>query len=737
MSEGFRAIGKRLKRPDSGPKLTGHERYVADISLPGMLHACLVLSDHASATIRDINGSDALASEGVVAVITAADLPEFARDDEPDDRGMFFLAHRRVSFVGQAVAVVLAESSAAAGIAADLVDVTYEPLPLVAGPREARASGAPAVRAAHPDNLTNQAHYQRGDVEQAFREAAIVAERGFHSYAVHQGYLEPRAVVAAADPTGGVTVYTPTQGQFAIRTAVARVLQLPETDVRVQPMTVGGGFGGKFVLLEPLVALVALVCGRPVRLEMTRSQDFVATTPAPEALLQVGLTADSEGTFTALRVDMTFDTGFFSHSPYQQAAIMIGANYRFANLDIISTEALSNRTGAGAYRAPGRTQAAFAIETLVDEIAEQIGVSPIELRLRNVAVAGDELPNGTVWPPLELTRLLKAAREHPLWTAPCGDGEGVGIALGTLVGSVESASATMRLNADGTLSVVVGSIDLTGTTSALTQIAAEVFGTDPSRIRVTTAPSDTAPHSGGTGGSKILYTVGNAVIEAARDAREQVLAIAADALEAGIGDLEIDDERVGIRGAPDRALTLEQIHARTVVMGSSHAPVFGRGTVANPYKAPPTTVHIARVQVDLETGQTRVTGYAALQDVGRAINPAEIDGQIHGAVAQGIGWALGEALIYDDDGQLVTGTFMDYALPHAADVPTIDTRLHEYPSEYGPFGVKGVGEMPSVPPAAAIANAIANATGVRLTQLPMTPERIWRALAERDGQPRG
>ncbi|MEX1159136.1 MAG: molybdopterin cofactor-binding domain-containing protein, partial [Thermomicrobiales bacterium] len=544
--------------------------------------------------------------------------------------------------MGLPVGVVVAETAAAAAIAADLVEINYETLPLVAGPREARVSGAPAVRAANPDNVTNQAHHERGDVGRAFGEAAVVVERDFHSHAVHQGYLEPRAVVAAVDPTGGVTIYTPTQGQFAVRIAVARALQIPETDVRVQPMTVGGGFGAKFVLLEPLVALLALVSGRPVRLELTRSQDFVSTMPAPEALLRVGLAADADGRFSALRVDMTFDTGFFSHSPYQQASIMIGANYRFPALDIVSTEALSNRTGVGAYRAPGRTQAAFAIETLVDELAEQLGVSPIELRLRNVAGAGDALPDGTVWPPLELGKLLEGAREHPLWTAPCGPGEGVGIALGTLVGSVESASATMRLNADGTLSVVVGSVDLTGTTTALTQIAAEVFGTDPSRVRVTTAPSETAPHAGGTGGSKILYTVGNALIEAARDAREQVLAIAADALEAGTGDLEIADDRVGIRGAPDRALTLAQIHARTVVMGSPYAPVFGRGTVANPYKAPPATVHIARVQVDLETGYVRVTGYAALQDVGRAINPAEIDGQIHGAVAQGIGWGLCE-----------------------------------------------------------------------------------------------
>jgi CO/xanthine dehydrogenase Mo-binding subunit len=738
MSERFRAIGKRMKRPDSGPKLTGRERYVGDISLPGMLHACFVFSSQASALIRGIDTSAAREVGGVVAVVTADDLPEFARDDAPVDRGMFLFAHRRVSFVGQRIAAVLAETAAAAAIAADLVEVEYEPLPFVAGPREARSEGAPAVREANPTNITNQAHYTRGDVERAFREGAVAVEREFHSYAVHQSYLEPRAVVAAADPAGGVTVYTPTQAQFAIRTAVAKALRMAETEVRVQPMTVGGGFGGKFIWMEPIVALLAIHAGRPVRVELTRTQEFATTTPAPEALLRVGMASDERGRLTGVRADMTFDSGFFyTHAPWQQTSVMAGANYRYDSYEITSTETLSNRTSAGAYRAPGRTQAAFALETLVDEIAEQLGVSPIDLRLQNVAQTGDALPDGTVWPGIELAKLLEAAREHPLWTTPCVDGEGVGVALGTMVGNTESASATMRLNPDGTLSVVVGSIDLTGTTSGLTQIAAEVFGCDPSRIRVTTAPTEVAPHSTGTGGSKILYTVGNAMIEAAKDAREQVLAVAADALEAGVGDVEIEDDSVVVRGAPDRSLTLAQVHARTVVAGSPYPPVFGQGNVANPVKAPPTAVHIARVRVDRETGHVRVTGYAALQDVGRAINPAEIDGQIHGAVAQGIGWALSEALVYDEDAQVIGGTLMDYALPHAVDVPNIETEIHEYPSEQGPFGMKGVGEMPSVPPAAAIANAIANATGVRLTQLPMTPERVWKALRTTDGQPRG
>jgi CO/xanthine dehydrogenase Mo-binding subunit len=405
---------------------------------------------------------------------------------------------------------------------------------------------------------------------------------------------------------------------------------------------------------------------------------------------------------------------------------MVGSTYRVENLDIISREVSTNRTGAGAYRAPGLPPLAFALETVVDEIAWMLEISPIALRRRNVARGGDLMADGVVWPPFDARLLLDVIESHPLWSAPLGPDEGRGIALGMMRGATESASASARLNPDGTLSVIVGSIDLTGTTGALTQIAAEVFGVPPDRVKVLTAPTDAAPHSGGTGGSKIVYTVGNAVMQAAGDARRQALAVAADALEVRADDLEIDGERVVVIGAPDRAVTLAQVHARTVAIGSRHAPVFGHGNVANPEKGPTSAVHLARVKVDRDTGAVRVTGYVAAQDVGKAINPAEIDGQIHGAVVQGIGWGLSEGMRYDDDGQLVTGTFMDYAMPHGLDLPPIETIIVENPSPDGPFGARGVGEVPIVPPAAAIANAIHDATGLRPSALPMTPESVWR-----------
>jgi len=719
-----------------------------------MLYAHLVLSPYARADIRGIEVQAALQSPDVVAVVTSDDLPVFARDEEPVDRSRFFLAHRRVAYVGQPVAVVLARSAAAAELAADLVTVDYEPLPVVARIESARTAGAPMVRrrgrsvsseaaehgAAPVDetetvdgaNVNGSLRYQRGDVQRAFRDAALTLERTFHSHAVYQSYMEPRSVLASAEPGGRITIYTPTQGQFMVRSALSRALDLPETDIRVEPITVGGGFGGKMVLLEPLACLLARRFSRPIKLTLTRQQDFISTTPAPESLMTIALAADADGCLTGLKADLWFDTGFFSNSPYQLVAQMVGSYYRFPSLDIQSAEVLTNRTGTGAYRAPGLTPMMFALESLIDEMAERFHISPLEFRIQNAAESGDQMSDGGVWPPFDLKALLREATKSPLWSEPKTQGVGIGVAIGGLRGGAEAASASAKLNADGTLSVMVGSVDLTGTTTGLTQIAAEALGVSPHQIRLVTASSDSAPQFGLTGGSKVLYSVGNAVMAAARDVREQVLAIASDRLEATPDDLQIHDGRVEVVGAPDRALTLTQIYAATVEQGGHFAPIFGRGNVSNPEKSPAMAVHLAKVRVDSETGDVQLIGYHAIHDIGRAINPAEVEAQIHGGVAQGVGWGMREALVYDDHAQPVTASFLDYAIPRAADLPEILAQLVENPSPYGPYGAKGIGEAPVVPPAAAIANAIADATGVRLSDLPIRSEQLWRALSTRD-----
>jgi len=693
-----------------------------------MLHARLILSSQARARITNIDTSAALEVPGVTAVVTADDLPAFARNDDQTVRESFLLAHRTVNYAGQQIAVVLAETPEAAREAADLVWVDYEPLEPVADLEAALSDDAPRLRSGTSDNVSGRARYTRGDADAALAKAAARVSGRFTSESLYQSYMEPRAVVAEADPFGALTIYTPTQAQFTARRLVAAALGMNEADVVIQPMTVGGGFGAKFVLFEPLVGMLALHTGRPVKLVLDRGDDFIATTHAPGSRYDVELGADADGRITAIKADIVFDTGFYSYSPYKMVGLLFGSWYPAPNLAITSTEVYTNRPGAADYRAPGLTMMAFVLEQLVDELAAQLGLSPLEMRQRNVARTGQPMADDTPWPEQELHRLLEAARDHPLLTAPKGEGEGVGVAIGMMRGGTEPASATARLLGDGSLQVTIGAVDLTGTNSALAQIAAETFGLPLERVRVRTAPSNVAPHSGGTAGSKILYTLGNAVILAARDAQEQVLALAAGEMEVAQDDLEIVDGVVRVAGSPERALTLEQIVELTHGLTARHAPIHGQGNAANVERAPGVTVHIARVRVDADTGELAITGYAALHDAGRAINPAEVEGQIFGGVAQGIGWALYEALRYDASGQPLTASYMDYALPKATQLPEVTPQIFEYPAPHGPYGAKGIAEPPVIPGAAAIANAIHDATGIRLRDLPMTAERIWSAL---------
>lgn len=727
-----------MKRPNAVPRLTGYEKYTDDIQLPGMLHACYVNSRYAHAELGPIDTSQAQAVPGVVQVLTAGDLPDFARNDLAKERVFFFLADKRVSFVGEPVALVLADDPATAAEAAALVQVQYQTLDAVVAGQHALHDSAPHVRPertdAYPDkhpNLSGEITYQQGDLEHAFAHATATVERSYSTASVHQGYMEPRSVTAMPDPTGGLTIWTATQGQFAVRTAVSQMLNIPETNVKIEPVTVGGGFGGRFMLFEPLVGWLALQHRKPVKLTITRSEDFAATTPAPEKRIALELAADSDGRFIGVRGDLTFNTGFYSKTPYGPAALMLGSNYRIPNFHIATREVFTNRSGTGSYRAPGLPQVAFALETAIDDLAHELNISPLEIRRRNAASGGDKMFDGAQWQPFDPQPLLDELERSPLWTEPTGPNEGVGIAIGARRGATDSASANVRLNADGTVQVVVGSMDITGTTTSLTQITAEVFGIPPERVQVTTANTETAPHAGRTGGSKILYTVGNAVVEAADHARQQVLAIAAGELEVGIDDLEISDDRVSVRGSEDHFLTLAQVYERSTGFETPYPAVFGHGNQANAVKAAAVSACLARVVVDPDSGEVDIVGFLTVQDVGRAINPSEVEGQIRGGVLQGIGIGLYEGLIYDEGGQLLTGTFMDYALPTSVQAPSIEVKLIEDPSPHGPFGARGVAESPIIAPAAAIGNAIFNATGARLTELPMTPERVWRAIHHR------
>ncbi|MCD6029340.1 MAG: aldehyde oxidase and xanthine dehydrogenase molybdopterin binding protein [Thermomicrobiales bacterium] len=749
-----RAVGQRVRRIDAPQKLTGQERFTGDLRIPGMLIARPVTSPYAHARVRTIDASAALAIPGVVTVLTSDDL-SVARDASGAPVKAPIASGEAV-YAGQFVALVLAETDAAAQDGVAAVEVDYEPLPVVvtldegldpasphiretrqqANEEEAAMHNADAaIQAEENDefvgpNVSNSVHFARGDVAAGFAAADEIVELTLESLTVHQGYLEPQVCLVDIEPLGDLTVYTSTQAAFYCRTRVAETVGMPTQRVNVVPMPVGGGFGGKFVLIEPMVAAAALAVGRPVLLRYSRMDDFLAGNPAPDCRITVKLGATRAGDITALESHLVFDTGSSGGSPLQIAAILHGGYYRFPNLELRGHEVLTNKPGAGAYRAPGAQQGTFAIESAVDELARKLDLDPLEFRLRNCAVEGDERPNGGAWPRIGLKESLEALQAHPAWRdreRARANGRGVGIAVGGWPGGIEPATAVCRLDSNGKLTVVLGSVDLTGTNTAFAQIAAETFNMTSDDIAVTTAPTDAAPFAGGTGGSKITYTVGKAVQRAAEDALRQILAVASEALEASVEDLEMVDGAVRVRGVPGSEISLKDIAGRTMGFAARNEPVYGTGSTAIRESAPGFAVHLVEVEVDDITGVTRPVRYVAVQDVGFAINPAEVEAQIHGGVAQGLGWALYEGMVYDGDGQLLTATLMDYVLPRAEMVPPIETVLVEVPSEHGAYGAKGIGEPPAIPGAAAVANAIRDLTGARMTSLPIRPEQVAKA----------
>jgi CO/xanthine dehydrogenase Mo-binding subunit len=738
-----RIVGKRTKRVEGLEKVTGAARYTEDLMFPGMLYARLLLSPHPHGRVTRIRKEDALAVSGVVAVLMEEDLPDGASIS-------LLAADGEARYTGQPVAVVLAESEAAAadGLERLAATVEYQVLSAVLTPKEAMADGAPLVSEdddeedeeaqAHageaagegekgpPGNVSNQYHFRRGDVTAGFSQADVVVEHTYSTGRLHQAYLEPHATVAVLDAINGVvTVHTATQGQFYVRKEVAEALDLPEQKVRVVPMTVGGGFGGKILLLEPMTAALALAARRPVRLVLTRQDDFLLSNPGPECEIYLKTGAKRDGTLTALQARIVFDSGAEPGAPASIAAILLGGYYKVQNLDIESLEVLTNKPPNGAYRAPGAPQATFAIESQMSIMAEELGLDPVEFRLKNAAGQGDPMPNGRPWAKMGLRNVLEAVRDHPKWrNREREDGVGYGMAVGGWPGGVESATACIRANTDGTFQVVMGAIDITGTTTSMVLIAAEALGVPPERIRAVTADTDHAPYAGMSAGSKTTYTVGAAVKLAAEDARRQILAIAASELEARQDDMEINDGNVFVRGTPQRALPLAEIAKKSMSFGAKYAPIFGNASLPAPKASPGFAAHIAKVRVDKETGQVRLLDYAIIQDVGFAINPAAVEGQMRGGTVQGIGWGLLEAMVYDEQGTLLTATFADYSIPRATDVPPMETVMVEVASEFGPYGAKGVGEPPVIPGGAAIANGIADATGLRITTLPITPARI-------------
>ncbi|MGH2407592.1 MAG: xanthine dehydrogenase family protein molybdopterin-binding subunit [Candidatus Limnocylindrales bacterium] len=750
------AIGVSRPRPDSEAKVRGATRYAADRPMLGLLHGRLVLAPYARAHIRGIDTSEALAMPGVVAVLTGADLPIVGGDGRVGEP----LAVAEVVFAGQPVAFVVAETPEAAADAVGAVLVDYEPLPPVVDAEAAMAVGSAVSRPAAvgsesgeeaamhaavggegdasidqealSPNVTGRHRYRAGDVRTAIAKAHAVVEGSFSTAWAYQAYIEPQTSTAWIESDGTLVVEVSTQGTFSARKDLTKALGLKPNRVVVRGMPLGGAFGAKFTLFEPLVASAAMLLRRPVRLELERLEDFLATNPGQGTRIDLRIGADEQGRFVGIDARLVFDAGAYDEMSVESiGAILVAGPYRWPAFDLSAYGVLTNRVGTGAFRGPGGPPTAFALETLIDELAENLGLDPIEVRLANAAVEGDPMVDGEPWPGIGLTECLEAIGDLPLWRdrAKLPEGEGVGIAAGVWPGSKDAAAAACRVEADGTITIVTGVIDMSGTTGSFMAIAAEVLGVPLDDVAVVMVDTAGAPTSPASAGSTVTYSAGRAVRAAAEDLRERLVHAAAIELEIDPRDLEIVDGVVRPVGSPDRGLSIAKLARKNDREG--RAPIEGHATTEHLSLAPSVAAHLAHVRVDRETGEVALLGYHVAQDVGRALNPALIEGQMVGGAAQSVGRALVEALVFDDSGQLLTGSFLDYAIPRAANLPEIGTTIVEVPAPEGPFGAKGIGEAGAIPGPAAIANAIAAAVGVRMRELPMSAPRIWRALQER------
>lgn len=736
-----------MRRIEGAGKVRGDLQFTEDMELSGLLHAKPVLSYAASAQVTAVRIESALAVPGVVAVVTGADLG--LTEDHPDQP----MAARRVYYAGQPVAAVLATSAAAAADAAALVEVEYEPLPAALGVASAIAESAPRVlpertgdadeasihgaassqetQAPEPvGNITGWVAARRGDVAAGRLAAAETVKRSYSMPRVHHAYLEPHVVTARVERDGMVTIWSPTQGASEVLPAVSKALGISPAQVRVVPMPVGGGFGGKWMQLEPLVAALARHAGRPVRLALTRNEEFLLGRPAPSSEITLELGATREGDLTFMQAQVDYDNGAASGWHGGITTELLVSSYRVPNFEVSGREVATNLSPVTAYRAPGAPQAYFALESALHELARGLGIDPIELRLRSAARAGDPRGDGSPWPRIGLVECLEAARRHPAYTAPRAPGEGVGVAVGAWIGAYGPAAAACRMDTDGNLLLHLGSIDISGSDTGFAALAAEVFGISPDRVRIQHTDSTTSPESPGAGGSATTYSVAPAVEKAVLEARRQVLEAAGTMLEASAADLEPVEGRVQVRGVPARSVELAEVVEFSQKAGGP-GPISAVGRVSQPDPGPMFCTHIARLRVDEETGQVSVVGYAAIHDIGRALDRALVHDQIYGGVVQGLGRALAEELVYDDAGQLRTASFADYGLPTGDQVPPIEVEQIEVPSEHGALGSRGVGEPPIVPGLAAIANAIYDAVGVRLTAAPFTPESVLEALSRR------
>jgi len=743
----YSVIGTRPIRPDGVEKVTGKARFGPDVYFPGLLHAKILRSPHAHARIISIDTAAAEAYPGVLAVCTNRDLPTAA--DKIEELGESavnlrevsdnVLASHKVLYRGHAVAAVAAANPHVAELALARIKVEYEVLPPVLDVRDAMRDDAPLLDDTRrtktlmtrevgekPSNIATYNRFEGGDVEAAFAAADVVVEREFTTKMVHQGYIEPHSSTANWNSDGTLTIWTSTQGAFAARGVIAQVLRLPLSQVRVVPMEIGGGFGGKTpIYLDPVAAILSRKTGRPVKATMSRADVFQGSGPTSGTYMKLKAAASGDK-LTAVQATLCFEAGAFPGSSVGAGCMTMLAPYVVDNFQLHAYDVVVNKPKVAAYRAPGAPPAAFAIESVVDELAHRQGIDPLEFRRANASRQGTKMVTGMPFARIGNEEVVEAAIISPHYRSPIeGPNRGRGVASGYWFNGGMQSSVVVAINNDGTVNLIEGSTDIGGSRASLSMQLAETLGIPYESIRAAVADTDSIGHNDVTGGSRTTFATGLAVYEAGMDIRRQMIARAAKLW--GVADEDVVYEAGALHCLKDstKDLTFSEMAAQSARTGG---PIAGKASLLARGAGAAFATHIVDVEVDPGTGKTTILRYTAVQDVGTAIHPSYVEGQIHGAVAQGIGWALNEEYVYDESGRMLNASFLDYRMPTALDVPNIETVLVEVPNPGHPYGVRGVGEVPIVPPLAAIANAIADATGHRFTDLPISPRRVVEEL---------
>ena len=737
----FNSVGTRPLRPDGVDKVTGRARYGADFNMPGQLVARILRSPHAHARIVNIDTSDAEALKGVKAVVTAADLPDLTNGDA----GLFAvldncMARTKAMYDGHAVAAVAAIDEHVAKQALKLIKVEYEVLPHVVDVDAACADDAPVLNdqiftsgvepaPTKPSNVASRSEFGHGDVEAGFAKADAIVERSFKTEQTHQGYIEPHACVASCNPDGTADLWVCTQGHFVYRQMCADLLGLEVSKVRVTSSEIGGGFGGKtHVWAEPVALALSRKAGRPVKMVMSREEVFRASGPTSATSIDVKIGATSDGVITGATATLRYTSGPYADMWAELGAMTSFACYDLKNVKTVGYEVVVNRPKVAAYRAPSAPMAAFAVESAIDELAQKIGVDPVKMRIKNAAKEGTKSSYGPVYGPIGIGPTLEAAKSHPHMSAPLGENQGRGMACGFWFNFGGQTCTDLNISADGTVTLAVGTVDVGGSRASLSLIAAEELGIDYQDVKAVVADTATLGYNDMTDGSRGTFSSSMATISAARNAKQIMCERAALTWDIPVEDVYWEDGHAKASGSKYGNLSPLSVKEIAAEAGNTGGPIAGHSELVADGAGVSFATHICDVEVDPDTGSTRIVRYTVIQDAGKAVHPSYVEGQYQGGAAQGIGWALNEEYIYGDDGRLQNPGFLDYRIPVCSDLPMIDTQILEIPNPNHPYGVRGVGETSIVPPLAAIANAVSNAAGVRMSHIPMSPPRILAAL---------